>query len=833
MNIELKGFQSTAVDELLKSVRRARRDAADGEAQAIVLSSPTGSGKTVTITSLLERIYDGDDSFEPDRNAVFLWVSDSPELNAQSYDKILKQSSVFPKSRLVKIEPLFSQERFEAGKIYFLNTQKLGKDSLLTKAGDGRDYTIWQTIQNTATSKPASFYIILDEAHRGMSENKRERDQANSLVQRIIKGAPEVGLQPVKLIIGMSATPERFSRLVEGTNRTKREYVINPDDVRSSGLLKDEILLSYPDEKQPSDWSLLEMAVRRWRDFNKAWEKYCSEQEIENLIRPVLVIQVEDGNDKKLSNTDLNQLVQVVERVTGRLPENAWAHAFQEDHDVEAGGQRIRKIEASKIEDDLYAQIVLFKMSLSTGWDCPRAEVMMSFRKANDHTSIAQLVGRMVRTPLARSVEGQEFLNTVSLYLPHYDRDGLKSILEKLKNPDADTGIAVGVTEEKEYVTLPRAWGKEELFDVLSSLPTYRIDKQEKTSNVKRLIRLARQMTMFDDIDAKALPNAKSLIVDVLNGELQQLRRKKDFIGNMAANQEIEVREVAVQYGDWVEIPDGKKLKVKATPENIEDLFNQCGRILGEGLHMTFWKAGVDRKNPYRRQLELYGVLQEPETITKLERACKNSLDDLYERRRISIEKLPSSKQEEYRRIYYRMQKEPSAEPLVPSLDYPGKKTGTRLEKHLYATEDGLFFEDFTASSWEREILDFELAKPEVVGWLRNLPRKDWSLCIPYDEGGVIKPLYPDFILFRKVKSKTIVDILDPHASAFADAIYKAKGLAGYAEKHGGLFGRVEIINKVNGKLLRLDLNNERVRRKVLVLGSVPELVKLFEVEGE
>ena len=93
MNIELKGFQTTAVDELLKYVRRARRDASDGETQAIVLSSPTGSGKTVTVTSLMEHIYDGDDSFPPDRDAVFLWVSDSPELNAQSYDKILKQSS--------------------------------------------------------------------------------------------------------------------------------------------------------------------------------------------------------------------------------------------------------------------------------------------------------------------------------------------------------------------------------------------------------------------------------------------------------------------------------------------------------------------------------------------------------------------------------------------------------------------------------------------------------------------------------------------------------------------------------------------------------------------
>ena len=829
MNIELKGFQSTTVDELLKSVRRARRDALDGETQAIVLSSPTGSGKTVTITALMERIYEGDDSFPSDRQAVFLWVSDSPELNAQSYDKILRQSSSFPKSRLVKIESPFSQERFEAGNIYFLNTQKLGKDNLLTKTGDGRDYTIWQTIQNTATAKPASFYIILDEAHRGMSENKRERDQANSLVQRIIKGYPEVGLQPVKLIIGMSATPERFNRLIEGTGRTKREHLIDPDSVRNSGLLKDEILLAYPDEKQPSDWSLLEVAVKRWRDFNKAWEKYCIAQEIENIVKPVLVIQVEDGSGKTLSHTDLNQLVQIVERVNGRLPENAWAHAFQEDNDVEAGGQRIRKLDASKIEDDPFVQIVLFKMSLSTGWDCPRAEVMMSFRKSNDHTSIAQLVGRMVRTPLARSVEGQEFLNTVSLYLPHYDRDGLKSILEKLKNPDADTGIGVTVTDENEYITLPRAWGKEELFDVLATLPTYRIDKQEKTSNVKRLIRLARQMTMFDDIDKDALPNAKSLIVQALDEELDRLQKNKDFIGNMAANQEIEIREVAVQYGDWVEIPEGKKIKVKATPENIEDLFNQCGRILGEGLHMTFWKAKRDRQNPYRRQLELYGILQEQETITKLERVCGKALKDLYERRRISIGKLPSSRQEEYRRIYYRMQKEPAAESLVPSMDYPGRKTGTHLEKHLYADDTESFYENFEKTSWEPDVLAEELPKAAVVGWLRNMPRKDWSLCIPYTEGETIKPVYPDFIIFRKVKNKIVVDILDPHSSSYSDAIPKAKGLAKFAETHGEQFGRIELIHKVNGQLKRIDLKDEATRKKILKATEKPHLDKLFD----
>ena len=829
MNIELKGFQETATSQLRDDIEFARAEATRGRQQAIVISSPTGSGKTVTVTSLMERIYEGDDSFPPDREAVFLWVSDSPELNAQSYDKILKQSSLFPASRLIKIESPFSQERLEAGKIYFLNTQKLGKDSLLTKTGDGRDYTIWQTIQNTSVAKPGSFYVILDEAHRGMSEYRREREQANSLVQRLIKGYADVGLQPVKLMIGMSATPERFSRLIEGTGRTKREYIINPDDVRASGLLKDTIIFSHTDEKQPSDWSLLEASIRRWKEFSKAWEKYCKAQSIEQMVKPVLVIQVEDGSGKTLSHTDLDQLIQVVERVTGRLPENAWAHAFQEDNNVEAGGQRIRKVEASKIEDDPFVQIVLFKMSLSTGWDCPRAEVMMSFRKAKDHTSIAQLVGRMVRTPLARSVEGQEFLNTVSLFLPHYDREGLKAILDKLNNPDADTGIAVTVTEETEYVTLPHAWGKEDLFDVLGTLPTYRVEKQEKTSHVRRLIKLARQITMFDGIDKEALPKAKSLIVQVLDEELARLSRRKDFIGNIAENQEIAVREVSIQYGDWVEIPEGRTLNVKATPENIDDLFSQCGRILGEGLHLEFWKAKKDLLNPYRRKLELYSILQEQETVAKLEHACKKFLDDLYERRRISIEQLPSSRQEEYRRIYYRMQKGPTAEPRVPSIDYPGRRTGTRLDKHLYADDTGSFYENFDRTSWEPDVLAEELPKQEVVGWLRNLPRKDWSLCIPYDEGGTIKPLYPDFIVFRMVKGKTVVDILDPHSSSYSDAIPKAKGLARYAALHGEQFGRIELIHKMNGQLRRLDLKDEAIRNRIMKATERPHLDVLFE----
>jgi type III restriction enzyme len=93
-------------------------------------------------------------------------------------------------------------------------------------------------------------------------------------------------------------------------------------------------------------------------------------------------------------------------------------------------------IAPSQIEADPRVRVVFFKTSLNTGWDCPRAEVMMSFRRAVDATLIAQLVGRMVRTPLARRIEGSESLNRVMLFLPHYNKAGLQNVVKYLTSDD-------------------------------------------------------------------------------------------------------------------------------------------------------------------------------------------------------------------------------------------------------------------------------------------------------------------------------------------------------------------------------------------------------------
>ena len=91
-------------------------------------------------------------------------------------------------------------------------------------------------------------------------------------------------------------------------------------------------------------------------------------------------------------------------------------------------------MEPSRISDDRNIKVVFFKENLSTGWDCPRAETMMSFRRANDATYIAQLLGRMVRTPMQMHINVDDSLNDVHLYLPYFDQNTVNDIVEQLNS---------------------------------------------------------------------------------------------------------------------------------------------------------------------------------------------------------------------------------------------------------------------------------------------------------------------------------------------------------------------------------------------------------------
>jgi type III restriction enzyme len=824
MRIEPKDFQNTAVLRLTEEVEAARREIDRGRQQAIVLSSPTGSGKTVIMTLLMERLWAGHESIAPDSDAIFLWISDSPELNIQSKEKIEAASDIFPRSRMTIIENNFNQERFASGNIYFLNTQKLGASSLLTKPGDGRTWTIWQTIENTTKASPTHFNVIVDEAHRGMGMTAKAESTSRTLIQRFIKGAPNIGLTPVPLVIGMSATPQRFNKVLEGAQRITRPVDVSAEEVRDSGLIKDRIILDIADEDQPADWTLLRDAAERTLEYAKEWKRYCKAQGIAT-VEPILVVQVEDGTKTIWTKTDLSKAVDVLEKVYGRFKEGELAHCFQEEDDITANGYSIRKIDASKIQGDTTVRVVFFKMALTTGWDCPRAEVMMSFRRASDHTLIAQLVGRMVRTPLARRVEDDEFLGSVALFLPHYDEEGLRAIVEKLEDPD--TGTPVKIERRADLAIYGRAKDKSELFDALAKIPTYVLDNSRRQSNTRRLLSLARKLTM-DGIDITAWAQAKTLAVEALKSEAARLRQNPEFAAKVSGKATINIKEFKVEFGELRELTESRNITVEVTSENIDDLFNRCETILGEGIKDEYWQRVHDRDEPDRAKLELFCVLQDPAAVRAVQEECGKQIDALFKQYFDEINDMPSSRREQYARIG-RQGSDPRPE-MIHAPDIIEIRKETPLwTGHLFVNDLGRF--GWKANSWEEPILREAMKGKTFAGWLRNIPRKHWALCVPYGQGQP-KPMYPDLLVFRRENNKIKIDIFDPHDDARGDAAEKAAGLANFARKHGVAFGRIEMIRVVKGQIQRLRLHQESVRDKVLKVTDLKHLAELYAQHG-
>ena len=470
MKVNLISFQDKAVKELrvdiadaLDTYRRRNRT------QVVSLQAPTGAGKTIIAAALIESIFYGmtlpdGSTFDEQPEAIFVWLSDSPELNAQSRQKIELKADKLRFGQCVTIsEESFDMEMLEDGYIYFLNTQKISRSGKLTQHSDNRQYTIWETLDNTIREKADRLYFIIDEAHRG-AKSRREAGTDTTIMQRFIKGYEymENGIRrkmrSMPVVLGISATVERFNTLIGNTaNVGLQKYVVTADEGRGAGLLKDRIVITYPDDpERNNDIVLLEAAVEEWLKKCTRWRQYTVEQHYAN-VDPVLVVQVCQGSGGVLSDTNLEDVLAKIEEKAGiRFKEGEVVHCFGEGATVELNGLHIPHVKASEIADDHKIKVVFFKEALSTGWDCPRAETMMSFAVRSDPTYIAQLLGRMVRTPLQMRVVRDEFLNDVKLYLPHFNKETVRRVVEELQSNeggDIPTEINGESLEEPTFIT--------------------------------------------------------------------------------------------------------------------------------------------------------------------------------------------------------------------------------------------------------------------------------------------------------------------------------------------------------------------------------------------
>ena len=824
-------FQQGKLEELYHSWHQAQEEYASPysrKQQIISLTAPTGAGKTLIMTALIEAVYRGHTPYPAQGNAIFLWLSDMPKLNDQSKMKIMRETMPsISRNRFVTIEAeTFNQRVLEDKCIYFINTQKLGEDKNLVdkNGGDHREYTFWDTLRNTIEEKGERLFLIIDEAHRG-TNNPKEYSQANSIMQKFLMGSPKDNMLPMPIVIGMSATSDRFKELVKNIKgATERSVDILPKDVRESGLLKEHIEIDYVgDQEHKSEMSILKLAAMEWKDKCEHWQQY-HEQHGEKLIRPIMTIQVDNRGNNSNTTTDIDECLRVIEEVTGeKLNDGNVVNSFTEEKDFIANGIRVIYKEPQYINDDENVKIVFFKQNLSTGWDCPRAETMMSFRSAQDYTYISQLLGRMVRTPLHHRIETDDTLNEVRLFLPHFDKATADKVVDFL-NSEGVVGASAREAGAKETQTLHVAEDLKEVYEWINSLNLTSdiIARNHIRNYVSSLFKLA-DLVKNETSNKNAKSDITKKTTRMIQEYIADIKEKGQYEEEVKKVETFLMNGGRLTYLKDKQMEDSVVVSVNRLEYDIQKEFEVVDKNLAEEIAYPYLQTceNPDELPEYQKHVIIYAGNRMDE-LEKFAKRTFNTLKDTY-RDELSRKNL------QIRKKFNDIAKETDNSDTTWKLYEPLYLTKGKVEKegHLFVDENGKCY--FDLDTWETLVLDEEMKKPGFKCWIRNPKGRPESLCLRRREGSVEKPFYPDFIIVTESNGNLSLSILEPHDPSREDNLSKANALIEYGRKENRI-KRLELI-RVNddNKIWRLDFKKSNVIDDMQDIDSNLKLTNLFK----
>ncbi len=847
MKFTLKDYQTDAVRDVLSNLEKARMDWHGSKPYkcAFSLTAVTGAGKTVMAAAAFEALFYGEDEldFDADPGAVVIWFSDDPALNEQTRFRLMEASDRLNHTDLVPVENTFNRDKFEAKKVYFLNTQKLGKNSLLvrgfdqeeieTKAGarllelrpDLRSYTIWDTIQNTIEDPDLTLYLVLDEAHRGMGNpTAAARNEKATIVQRLINGAN--GVPGIPVVWGISATVERFNNAMTVAVQRSRlpDVTVDSAKVQESGLIKDTILLDIPDDVGDFDTVLVRRATDKLKASTEAWADYAKQQEESQIVVPLMVLQVPNTPDPN----DIGRALDTIYQRWPDLPSGSVANVLGEHSTQQFGNHNVPYISPELVQDATWVRVLIAKDAISTGWDCPRAEVMVSFRAANDRTHITQLLGRMVRSPLARRIPGNERLNIVDCLLPKFNKKTVQSVVDALMSGDDTLPATPGriLVNPVEMKPNPAASGA--VWEAFEALPS-QTRPQRGAKPAKRLTALAHELAS-DNI----LPNAGKLAHAEMHKALDKFQQSEKA--------KIEAKRKAVLTVDGKTAVADLKGKNKSFDDFweaadmpvIEDAYRRAARIFSPDISRTYTDslaykvATPNEANEFeealvgaRVSIAALGLVMEAQAYFDAEagKLAKAWLDKY----RNEIKTLTDDRKEAYRQIV-EMSTEPQDVDLVkPEAKFELTKAREKdqetdlptYKNHLLCDENGNYPENL--NEWEIAVVEAESKRSGFSFWYRNPQQPGQSsLGIAYFDSDQYKIVRPDFIFFvRQSDGSFAADLVDPHGTQLSDALPKLQGLAKYAETHPGAYRRIEAVAKVGDTLRVLDMTNATVRGAV------------------
>ena len=310
-----------------------------------------------------------DEYLKSNHKTVFIWLTPGRgNLEEQSKEKMDR----YIHGSQTKLLPDIMAAGFEENDACFINWEKLTKKGNNALKDSERTNFI-EHIRN-ALDNGLCFKIIVDESHQNDT----------------IKADDIIELFHSDKIIRCSATPKNYKNAIL--------IDIPEEDVIAEGLIKKLLIINENFEQHISVDDqityLLDKAIAKQRELHSEYLNRNAE------INPLIIVQIPNKSDALLD----------------RVEEYFESKGITYENNLLAVWLSDKKQNLEDIEEPNATPIaVIIKQAVATGWDCPRAQILVKLRDNMSEVFEIQTIGRIRRMPEAKHY-GSDLLDSCYLY---------------------------------------------------------------------------------------------------------------------------------------------------------------------------------------------------------------------------------------------------------------------------------------------------------------------------------------------------------------------------------------------------------------------------------
>ncbi len=736
------------VDETIDLLRLS------GHRKTLIFKAPTGSGKTVMASQLLadltEELQSRGDS--PYNQVAFIWIAPN-KLHQQSY---FKMKNYFTETRLLR--PVMYDELdqsegiIKAGEILFVNWESINKEKNVMVRDSEQNASLYEITRRTQEEQGLPIVVVIDEEHLFWSKSA---DKSAKVLQKI---------NP-KVEIRISATPKTRS---DHQVTIDRQEVVSEEMIKKQVVLNPDITQDYHDENE-LNIHLIQCALQK---RNLLAEAYKNERQrvgdgtLGTNINPLLLIQLPNDTSESMTSEDAaiaDQVKTYLREVKGITTENKKLAVWLSGEKANLDGLE---------EPDNMTEVLLFKQAIALGWDCPRAAVLLIFRKLQSNQFTIQTVGRILRMPEQKFYKN-DLLNVGYVYTD-ISRDQIQIVAEDMDYLNKDALQAVR-REHLHNVAL------QSYYSIYKSSDRNRLGPDFKKELIDCFSRnwLVQWRQLMFSFSLEDENGAEEEPAENMAAQNQRQVREKEHIKFDVTRLGVEVPENIVFQNEVgiIDVEKNKREFARSAGEVRRIYIDYCRSLLGgfEKAHSTDVLAGY----LLQAMEELFELFETDAMKVILYHANKPKFTDIIQKALASYERKLQERQRKARdRAFEQYTWEVPAERLYKETTHHAV---AKVEEHALLP----FIELNAVSTPERRFSDYlEANKAYVDWWYKNGDEGKQHYSVPYENSQGEKALfYVDFVARMKNGQVLLFDTKTENSDP--EAPYKHNALIDYMEGKG------------------------------------------------